>query len=80
MVKFGPPVFIYSLSSFGRWTLSRLFKGSFRGGSVRPNPEGQIYKNQMAKNKKPEGRTGRPNLTIRLKNELVWFLPIISKL
>ena len=27
-----------------------------RGGSVRPNPEGQINKNRKAENKKTEGR------------------------
>ena len=45
-----------------------------RGGSVRPNPEGRINKNQKAKYKKPEGRTRRPNLTVRPKNQLVCFL------
>ena len=31
------------------------------GGSIRLNLEGRINKNQKAENKKPEGRTRRPN-------------------
>ena len=48
------------------------------GGSIRPNPEGQINKNRKAENKKPDGRTERPNLTVRPKIQLVWFLLNIS--
>ena len=39
-------------------------------GSIRPNPEGRINKNRKAENKKPDGQTERPNLTIRLKISL----------
>ena len=48
------------------------------GGSVRLNPEGRINKNRKAKNKKPEGQIGRPNLTVRPKIQKGKLLPTIS--
>ena len=32
---------------------------------IRPNPDDQINKNRTAENKKPDGRTERPNLNVR---------------
>ena len=51
---------------------------TLRGGSVRPNPEGRINKNQKAEKKKPEGRTGRPSLTVGPKIQQGKLLPTIS--